>query len=279
MNNILSKNLYRSIRNSILGFIRNNRFSIMNIEKTFPIFIPGSSGNYKLISKLTIDNINSTLESLSELVNNEELENKLIQLYTDKLNPKTLRELKKAFIKNGSDKATTHDYYKIYSNILLSKSSPYKIFEIGLGSNNIKVASNMGKKGHPGASLRSFRDVYSKAEIYGADFDKKILFTEDRILTFYVDQTKVSTFEDLSRIIPNDFDLMIDDGLHSLSANLNSIKFFMDKVKIGGYIVIEDIKENNKDVWLIVNRLIMPKFTSAIYKTKSAYVFIARRRE
>jgi hypothetical protein len=31
-----------------------------------------------------------------------------------------------------------------------------------------------------------------------------------------------------------DFDLMLDDGLHCPDANLQSLKFFLRKIKIGG---------------------------------------------
>ena len=46
----------------------------------------------------------------------------------------------------------------------------------------------MTKYGKPGASLRVFRDYFLNAKIYGADIDKNILFTSDRIFTYYVDQ-------------------------------------------------------------------------------------------
>ena len=42
--------------------------------------------------------------------------------------------------------------------------------------------------GKPGASLRVWRDYFPNAIIYGADIDKDILFAEERIKTFYIDQ-------------------------------------------------------------------------------------------
>lgn len=262
---------------AIVLFIRKHSFSIINIEKIFPIYTPGSSGNYNLISLLTIDNINSTINSLSSLATKVNFDKNVSDLYSNVSNTVSRELLEGSFNEHGSDKATTHDYFKIYSNILDKVGQTYKIFEIGLGTNNTDVASNMGRNGIPGASLRAFKNVFSKAEIYGADFDMRVLFEEDRIKTFFVDQTDVSTFEDLYTKIPDKFDLMIDDGLHSMSANLNSLKFFMSKVKIGGHIVIEDIKSNNLEIWKVVNQLILPEYSSAIVKTKSAYVFIAKR--
>ena len=46
----------------------------------------------------------------------------------------------------------------------------------------------MEKEFNPGASLRAWRDYFVKADIYGADIDKKILFNENKIKNFYVDQ-------------------------------------------------------------------------------------------
>ena len=95
-------------------------------------------------------------------------------------------------------------------------------------------------KGNPGASLRAFRDFCPNAEIYGADFDSRILFQENGIQTFYVDQTETDSLEEISKKIGNNFDLMIDDGLHSPNANLHSLKF-LPLLKVGGYAVIEDV--------------------------------------
>ena len=69
------------------------------------------------------------------------------------------------------------------------------LLEIGLGSNNTDLVSSMGKEGKPGASLRAFRDFCINAEVIGADIDKRILFKEDRIKTFYVDQTNNSSLD------------------------------------------------------------------------------------
>jgi hypothetical protein len=50
----------------------------------------------------------------------------------------------------------------------------------------------MGRTGTPGASLRAWRDYFPNAEIYGADIDREILFEEERISAFYVNQLSES---------------------------------------------------------------------------------------
>lgn len=261
----------------IKSFFRRHSFSLLNIESTFPIHTPGSAGTYKTISSLTIDNINSTLKSLAFLTNNDTADKGLLSFFNLDRKYQSTETLKMKFDYFGSDKSNFHDYHKLYGRILDDLNYPYLIFEIGLGTNNVDIASNMGRLGKPGASLRAFRESFPNAMIYGADFDKRILFNEDRISTFFVDQTSPLTFESLYENIPDEFDLMIDDGLHSISANLNSLKFFMTKIRVGGYIVIEDIKIQTQDLWDVVHNLLKPNYESILFQTKAAYVFVAKR--
>ena len=71
----------------------------------------------------------------------------------------------------------------------MDKNNNLNIFELGLGTNNTDVAYNMGPSGRPGASLKSWKEFLPNSMIYGADIDKIVLFNEDRIKTFYCDQT------------------------------------------------------------------------------------------
>ena len=98
-----------------------------------------------------------------------------------------------------------------------------KILEIGLGTDNVNLLSNMGINGKPGASLRAFRDFFKNSKIYGADIDKNILFDDLKIKTSYVDQTSEISIRKLFKKFGSNFDLIIDDGMHSPSANLNLI--------------------------------------------------------
>ena len=69
----------------------------------------------------------------------------------------------------------------------------------------------------PGASLRVWRDFFPNANIYGADVDKKILFSDNRIYTFYVDQFNPQSIQEMWKNVDQDnFDLIIDDGAHYL---------------------------------------------------------------
>jgi len=104
----------------------------------------------------------------------------------------------------------------------------------------------MGRTGTPGASLRAWRDYFPNAEIYGADIDREILFEEERIRTFYVDQLSESAISEMWSKIPNlTFDLIIDDGLHTFEAGVTFYENSIDKLKDSGVYIIEDVTPQN----------------------------------
>ncbi len=159
----------------------------------------------------------------------------------------------------GSDKGTlsdltkkpypwfAHTYGAYYSKLYDHCRDNIKlVFECGLGTNNPNLISSMNINGKPGASLRAWRDYFKNAKIYGADIDKNILFEEDRIKTFYLDQTKkksiVKMWSDIDEI---DFDLIVDDGLHTYEAAIvlfeNSIKYLRNN----GIYIIEDAQDTD----------------------------------
>src|SRR5262245_27895827 len=145
------------------------------------------------------------------------------------------------FNQYGSDKAS-HDYHVLYSEIFTRAGSIERLLEIGMGTNNVNVPSHMGSSGKPGASLRAFRDALPDATIFGADIDSGIMFNEERIFTFVVDQTQPAALAALGEKIVGDLDILIDDGLHAPHANLAVLAFALQKLRRGGWLVIEDIQ-------------------------------------
>lgn len=155
----------------------------------------------------------------------------------------------------GSDKGgrnNHHNYSEYYSELFFNERKNIKNFlEIGLGTNDVNMLSNMGEKGIPLASLKAWRDYFENAIIYGADIDKKILKNHERIKTYFVDQTDPKTIELLFKNIGiSDFDVILDDGLHEYNANIclfeNSIKFLSNS----GIYIIEDVYFKDKQKFI-----------------------------
>ena len=254
----------------------------LNILTTFSTFKPHGNQDYKTFVPLVVKNINETIPAISKIAELNS-QNEIItysEFYKNNLNKNSkdiLEELEKNFNKRGSDKVA-NNYHFIYSCIFSQLNADYKILEVGLGTNNPKIISSMGINGKPGASIKAFRDTFSKAFVYGADVDKKILFEEERIRTFYVDQTYFSSFDNITKGVNEKFDLIIDDGLHYQLSNLNTLIFALSNLSNGGYLVIEDIGIWTIDTWKIVNKLLPSDFESTIVEMNTEnFIFVVKK--
>ena len=178
--------------------------------------------------------------------------------YTTFYQKNTTNPISLLYDKYGSHKGSIlekgHPYgwpphtYSDYYHLLFSSRRQHikKVFECGLGTNNPNLLSSMGSMGKPGASLRVWRDYFPNAIIYGADIDKDILFAEERIKTFYIDQLDpVAIKECWSSINERDFDFIVDDGLHTFDAGLTLFVQSIDRLSIDGVYIIEDVAIND----------------------------------
>jgi hypothetical protein len=145
--------------------------------------------------------------------------------------------------KNGRHTWNSHSYADLYFRLFNHcRNSVKLVFECGIGSVDPEITSNMGSKGMPGASLRVWRDYFPNATIYGADIDSKTLFQADRILTHLIDQTnRESIINFWSSIGKDNFDLILDDGLHTFEAGTCLFENSFNKLREGGIYIIEDI--------------------------------------
>ena len=193
------------------------------------------------------------------------------------ISPDFTEKLATLFASYGSDKSTTHDYYRVYSDILsvLKTDRALNILEIGLGTNNSNLVSSMGANGMPGASLRAFRDALPTSRIFGADIDESILFQEERIKTAWVDQMDAASYDKMRvRFATDRFDLIIDDGLHAVTANINTLIFALRHLNEGGYFVAEDIPERTLKAWWPAISILAERHFFALVKCRSAYLMV-----
>ena len=247
------------------------------IVKSFPMFAPWSAGSAQNLAELTIQAAKQTFPLILELLSRADRtvpEPIPVEAFADTDTKRAAAvDLKRLFDRYGSDKATAHNYHLLYGAILADPDSVVALLEIGVGTNNPDVVSNMGLQGKPGASLRAFRDFLPKANIYGADIDRRILFSDERIITFFVDQTDPGSFESITNEVNDYFDLIIDDGLHAPNANLTTLLFGLPRLKVGGWLVVEDIAPAVLPMWQLISMLMPQQYNSHVVASGGGYLF------
>ena len=258
-----------------------HRHEIRTITQ-FPAFAPNSTGAFKDRMDLTVTAANQTFPFMVQFI-----ESMKGAAFPDPIPVDTFPNSDKArlaatqlevlFNKYGSDKSTSHNYHHLYGVVLSDPKSVLSLLEIGLGTTNLDVVSNMGVAGNTGASLRAFREFLPHARIFGADVDKRILFEEQNIKTFYVDQTKVESFDALAAAIDCKLDVIIDDGLHSPNANIATLTFALRNLTKGGWFIVEDIRADALPVWRVVSTLLPDDCASWIIAAREGFLFVVKR--
>jgi hypothetical protein len=128
-----------------------------------------------------------------------------------------------------------HTYTPVYDKLLRDKKVT-NFLEIGIG--NVPLMGFCGPEYSPGASLRMWRDYFPEATIYGCDIESSVLFEEDRIKTFWVDQ---SSTKELETCVPDiQYDVILDDGSHIFEHMKTSFDALWPRVAPGGLYIIED---------------------------------------
>lgn len=132
--------------------------------------------------------------------------------------------------RHDTDKNTTHSYASIYEELLtpLRDTAEY-VLEIGVAR---------------GGSLRAWREFFAKASIVGFDNDPRCMIKgEERIHTCYGNQLSWSDLTAFSRSRRIQYDVIIDDGVHTIESQILSLFFLYPELKPGGIYVIEDVQE------------------------------------
>lgn len=146
-----------------------------------------------------------------------------------------------------------HTYADFYEMLFEQKRRAVRlVVECGVGTDNPNLESSMGIKGKPGASLYAWRDYFPNADIVGIDIDKDILFTEERISTYYCDQAdaqSVKEFKNASFLAAASVDIIVDDGLHEFHAGKCLFEGIFELLKPDGMYIIEDVTRHDRKTY------------------------------
>lgn len=138
------------------------------------------------------------------------------------MSEKSLTELGQFF---ETDKTLTHNFTEFYEEKLKHlKNEKINILEIGIMK---------------GESLRMWKEYFPNAVIYAVDINDLKYYQEDRIFIEQCDQTDHIK---MNSIFPNvKFDVIIDDGGHSMFQQQFSLISIFNRLKKGGFYILEDL--------------------------------------
>ena len=133
------------------------------------------------------------------------------------------------------------------------RDQPIRLLEIGVGTVLPNVLSSMryvydaAHPYRPGASLRAWRDWMPRATIVGGDVQPDCAMQDDRIEVRLFDSTDRAACD--AALGEQTFDVIIDDGLHTLEANEATLRNLWHRLKPGGWYFIEDVHPPLYDQW------------------------------
>lgn len=133
----------------------------------------------------------------------------------------------------GGDKGTIHSYIGEYSRIFNNKRKNVNFLEIGI---------------HYGLSMKMWEEYFIDSKLYGLDITDYYInqmFPErnfDVIVGSSYDQEILNNFLEIT------FDIIIDDGDHTIESQVKTFEIFKHKMNKNGIYVIEDILNLDKDI-------------------------------
>ena len=131
--------------------------------------------------------------------------------------------------KYGTQKNTHKSFGQTLLDIYELYFEPYKFSQLNILE--IGVLS--------GASLFTWKEYFPLAKIYGIDINPPLIDT-DRIKIFKCDQGDIIDLAMVQDQIGANLDIVIDDGSHINPYTLLAFDFFWDRLKHGGFYIIED---------------------------------------
>jgi hypothetical protein len=136
-------------------------------------------------------------------------------------------------IRNKTDKTHSGGAINSYLRVMEFyfkhlRDEEIKILEIGVRTGN---------------SVKTWKEYFTKAKIYGIDIDDCTKYTDDRIKIFQGDQKDIKVLNTVSQEVDY-FDIIIDDGSHVNTDIKESYNFLINKLRPKGIYIIEDLSNS-----------------------------------
>lgn len=148
----------------------------------------------------------------------------------------TQRTLNQLATYHGTDKSSlAHDYVSKYEIYLESyREAEFNFLEIGI---------------YNGASLKTWRDYFPKAKIFGLDIDESCkVYQEDRVNVRIGDQTDPQFLTNVNQEAGG-FHVIVDDGGHTWKQQIVSFETLFPLLAPGGLYFIEDTHTSYAQKW------------------------------
>lgn len=144
-----------------------------------------------------------------------------------------MKRLTEIGIKTGTDKATQHGFTEVYDPIFSQYVNP-RIFEIGVFDRS---------------SIDMYVEYFDNPYVLAMDNEDKSYLINDSWKFVHGDQ---ASLEDLRRCLQGEdlFDIILDDGGHTMKQQQISFGFLVDYVKPGGYYILEDLHTSMRDFYI-----------------------------
>ena len=127
-----------------------------------------------------------------------------------------------------TDKHTVHSYAEVYEQLLTPRAeSSTNVLEIGV---------------YKGGSIKVWETFFQQAHIYGVDINVSKVQASLK-LGPRVHIMKADAYDPIFASSLPDFDVVIDDGPHTLVSMKQCLQLYAPKLKRGGILVIEDISD------------------------------------
>lgn len=128
-----------------------------------------------------------------------------------------------------TDKNTSHSYLPVYEELFSPiRDTCSRILEVGV---------------FDGGSIKLWNDYFPNAEIFGVDLSlSRNQYTQPSPRVHLI-ETDAYQPAFVKKFTPQSFDIVIDDGWHTLESMCKFAAVYHRLVKPGGYLIVEDLQD------------------------------------